>query len=460
MRMTLEEITKALCGECAEDCSAVAVDGVSTDTRGITGGEIFFAIRGPNFDGHDFLNDAVAKGAVAAVVSRIPESRPRIPMIRVDDTVKALGDLARYWRNSTKSKVIGVTGSNGKTTAKEMIRHILSKDRKVSASRKSFNNAIGLPLTILAVQPDDEFLLLELGTNAPGEIANLAAICRPDCAVVLNVSETHLEGLGSLEGIAREKADILRYVRPNGWAAINADNKWTRQMFSVCRCNLVTFGLYGEDATLRAENVQSLGERLTFTVGGSTEFDLPIFGSWNVYNALAATAVCSQFGLSVGEIAARLRDFKLPPMRMQKIVAGGVTFINDAYNANPRSVTLAIDELGRIAPGRKILVLGEMLELGAEAAALHETVAAAACQADADALFAVGEQWQEALALAIGANRPKLSVFQFSTVEEAGDVLADFVREGDTVFMKASRRIGIEKILQRFQGLVGANHNA
>ncbi|NOZ20299.1 MAG: UDP-N-acetylmuramoyl-tripeptide--D-alanyl-D-alanine ligase [Planctomycetes bacterium] len=422
--------------------------GVSTDSRTARPGDLFVAIVGENFDGHDFVGAAFEKGVRGAVVSRpvdLTSDHSDKAVFVVDDTIRALGEIARHYRSSLDTNIIGITGSNGKTTTKEMTVHLLSKHARVSGAKKSFNNFIGVPLTLFSIDPGDDYAVIEMGTNAPGEIARLAEIARPGIGVITNVSATHLAGLGSEEGVANAKAELLDAISEEGAAVLNRDNPWTARIRPRCRGRIITFG-EGEGADVRAEHVRQNGEGLKFSVEGR-DFIVPVMGRHNVLNALAAAAVCRYFGLDLDEISADLRDFELPPMRLQRSVLGGATFINDAYNANPVSMAASIATFAGLSADRKIFVCGDMLELGEGSPELHREVGRKIAEAGADVMWAVGEQAAHAADAAIEAGMAADAIHRARTSKEAGEQIVGFVRPGDVVLLKGSRGMALEKIL-------------
>jgi UDP-N-acetylmuramoyl-tripeptide--D-alanyl-D-alanine ligase len=423
----------------------VPVDGFSIDTRTIRPGECFVAIPGPRFDGHDYVAEAARKGAAAAVVERDVEAPPEFPVLRVPRSVEALGRLASAHRDRLRGRVIAVTGSNGKTTTKGMIVHILGGRFRVSGAAKSYNNAIGVPLTLLGAGPEDACVVVEVGTNHPGEIASLGALVRPDVAVITNVGPSHLEGFGDEAGVAREKASLIEASRQDGVAILNADNPWTAAMALSARRRTVTFGL-GAGAQVRAEAVERDARSVRFQVDG-TAFRLDLLGIWNVANALAAVAACREAGLPVAESAARLRSFVPPPMRMEIREAGGIVWINDAYNANPASSLAAIEEYGRLRPpGRRLVVFGDMKELGGESAQYHRRVGEALAGIGIDCAVFVGAAARSAADRFRELAGGRAESREVSDAGAAAKALAGCLQPGDWVLLKGSRAMGLERI--------------
>ncbi len=455
MPLTLEEIRKATNAEGPHMIPGLVIRRISTDSRTIRPEDLFIALGGKKFDGHSFVETAVKNGAAAALVSR-PVEGPGVPedfpLLHVKDTVAALGDIARYYLSHMSAKVVAVAGSNGKTTTKEMIAHILSRDRKVVRSPKSFNNAIGLPLTVLSIEEDTDFAVLEMGTSAPREIANLCAIAPPQIGVVTSISEEHLEGLIDMPGVARANGELLDALTENNFAVLNTDNKWIAQLMRRCKARIVSFGVYS-DANVRGSDILTDLDSISFTLQGRHSVEIPILGAWNVFNALAAAAVANLEGVELEEVATRLKDFRLPPMRMEPAKLRGMHFINDAYNANPRSMSMAVDEFLRTeAAGRKVLVLGDMRELGAESRRFHEKLGEQLADADVAAVFLYGPEMRFALERASLLKRKKFHLVHFFEASELFAALKDYLRENDMVLLKGSRAMELERVLELYKG--------
>ncbi len=448
--LTLDQIANAIDARPLGQVGRYAVESVSIDSREVQKGELFFAIRGERFDGHDFVAAAIDNGAMAAVVSdpqRVPEDLHQLGLLLlVDDTTAALGRLAAFHRRQVRATVVAVTGSNGKTTTKEMIHQVLRGRRRGRAAPKSFNNNVGVPLTLLSVAPDDDYVVVEIGTNAPGEIAGLARIAVPDIGVITGVAETHLEKLGSIEGVAEEKASLLLHLREGGCAIVNGETsrldphlsrRWRK------RHKLVRFGRTAEcDIVVR--DIRSEAEGVTFSLPEGPRVHLPIPGEHNALNAAAAIAVGREFAISDAEAAERLAAFVPPPMRMDVRRVGRITMINDAYNANPASMAAALDVLRTWpAAARRVFVAGDMRELGASALAKHEELGARVARTDIDALLTVGEFAGTVVDAALRA-RGDLQTEAVGNTDAAANVLAAWLRPGDVVLLKGSRAVGLE----------------
>jgi len=430
----------------------VFAKGVSIDSRTVRPGEVFFALEGRRCDGHSFVVRALRKGAAAAVVHRdvdVPqEFRERV--IRVPDTLRALGESARLHRRRWDGTVIAVTGSNGKTTTRDMIFHILSAFVPCKCAPASFNTNVGVPLTLFCVEPGDQVVVVEMGTNAPGEIRELAGIAEPDLGVITNVGESHLEGLGSVEGVARAKAELLEGLRPDGVAVLNADDPWFAFLSGRWRGEVISYGV-SSGAAFRGRAVRPLRDGHWFVVDG-VGVRLGVPGLHNVQNALAALAVARRLGVDLSSAGARLREFRLPPLRCQMEIVRDVTVIADCYNANPASMRAAL-ELLRDLPvaGRRVALLGDMLELGAESARLHERLGAELLRYEVDVVYAVG-RFAGCLADAAAKHGLDGAARAMPTLDEATGEICTMLRPGDALLIKGSRGMAMERFLDQLRG--------
>jgi UDP-N-acetylmuramoyl-tripeptide--D-alanyl-D-alanine ligase len=369
--MSLSEIARAL-GTGTDVEPGPAVSRVCIDSRVVRAGDLFFCIVGQNLDGHEFALQAVEAGACAVVADR-PLSLP-VPVLLVRDTTRALGRLARYRREKTTAKVIGVTGSSGKTTVKEMLAGVLSQAGHTGKNFRNLNNQIGLPLSILEMNGDEDFWVLELGINHPGEMDDLGYILAPDAALIVNIGPCHLEGLGSPAGVAREKSILLDYVRPGGFACVSVDYPLLLEACAAHRTQVVKFSGQGGQAayTCREKKVDDQG--ISYVLGTPAgEISLRLPAQVNVpENVTAVTAMCLELGLDPAVIESGLSGYEPAPQRFVVNQVGSWTFIDDTYNANPMSMACSLAEAVRLAAGRPlVLVLGEMRELGADAAREH-----------------------------------------------------------------------------------------
>ena len=428
--------------------------GVSTDSRTISGGDCFFAIHGENFDGHDYVSDAFAKGAACAIVSKNIESEGLI--LKVSDTIRALGDFARQYRRRGKFRVIAITGSVGKTTVRQIIYHILSRHYRVHQAPKNFNNNIGLPLTLLGAGPEDQIVIAELGTNHPGEIAYLARIARPDIAVITNVYPAHLAGLGSLQNIAKEKLSIAEGLSGNGVLIINAGlTKWLNNyQLPITDNQVITFG-ESDDSDFQALNITSDGFGSRFTVD-DTEIHLPLAGPGNVENALAAWAVCSRFDLGIDDFAKGLKTLTAPSMRAELLQIGTLTILNDCYNANPASMKNALDILAGLDPKemrRLVFICGDMAELGNQGRQLHADLGVMIARAKIQVLITVGKLAKIAAEAAQKAANYNLRVECFEDTFSVCNNLREFIKDGDIILVKGSRIAGLETATEKLKEL-------
>jgi len=372
-------------------------DGVSTDSRSIQNGELFVALSGPNFDGNKFVSQARAKGAAGAVVSSI--AKEDVTQIAVEDTRVALGQLGAAWREIHSLTVIGVTGSNGKTTLKEMLASCLSSVAPTLATQGNLNNDIGMPLMMSRIDESHQFAVLEMGANHAGEIAYLTSLAKPDVVVITNAAAAHLEGFGSIEGVARAKAEILQGETRPTIAVLNADDEYYSYWMShVEGVDVLSFGL-NEDADIRADQIETDKGQTHFTLhllDTKLELTLPLAGAHNVRNACAAAAVATALDVQPEIIKEALESVNPVAGRMQPLDGkNGATLFDDSYNANPLSVIVAAEFLASL-PGEGWFVLGDMFELGEDAETIHHDVGESIHRAGIDRLFTFGELSREA----------------------------------------------------------------
>ncbi|MHC4911532.1 MAG: UDP-N-acetylmuramoyl-tripeptide--D-alanyl-D-alanine ligase [Planctomycetota bacterium] len=415
--------------------------GVSTDSRSTRPGHCFFAIPGDNFDGHDYLSDAFDHGAVCAAVSKetTAEKLPGKIILKVDDTVKALGDLAADYRRQTNPKVIAITGSVGKTTTRQITYHILSQHFRVRQAQKNFNNYIGLPLTLLDADPEDQIVIAELGANHPAEIAYLTRIAQPDVALITNVHPAHLEGFGSLEAILTEKLSISQGLLPNGTFIINAD---CEQLLDACRSTRAEFTTFGksEGCDIQARNITFSGFSSRFTIDG-TQIDLPLPGAGNVENALAAFSICRQFEITINDFAEIIKTLPSVPMR---------------YNANPASVKNALDMLVTLGSEKKqrlAFLCGDMAELGEHAEKLHAQLADSVTKAKVRLLLTVGDLAKVTAETTKTLAQYDLHTKSFADTVSACNNLHKYIKDYDIVLVKGSRVAKLELAVEKLKEL-------
>jgi UDP-N-acetylmuramoyl-tripeptide--D-alanyl-D-alanine ligase len=446
--------------------------GVSIDSRTAKAGDCFFAIRGEKFDGHDYVADAFAKGAVCAVANekskiKNQKSKFRCPVLRVADTVRALGKFARWYRQQAGFKVIAITGSVGKTTTRQIVYHALSRHFRVCVAPKNFNNNVGLPLTLLAADAEDEIVIAELGSNHPGEIAYLTRIALPDIAVVANVRPAHLEGLGNLQAVAKEKLSISEGLSNGGVLIINAevvrwlDDSQLNYQLPITSHQVTTFGT-SPDSDYRASDIAFDGFSSSFTIhgprhtGSRARIHLPLPGRGNVENALAACAICSQFGLAIDDFADAARDVRPVAMRLEPLQIGTLTVLNDCYNANPASMKNALDILRNLEAGEKrrlVFICGDMAELGRQAPALHAELGEYAASAGVQVLLAVGEYAKLTAEAAKRAADYELRAECFEDTASVCDNLQKFIKDSDIILVKGSRIAKLEIVTEKLKEL-------
>jgi UDP-N-acetylmuramoyl-tripeptide--D-alanyl-D-alanine ligase len=444
--------------------------GVGIDTRQPLTGRMYIAIRGEHHDGHAFLNDAVQAGAVLLLVDHLPADAaipPNVGIIEVPDTRRALGRLAAAYRQTlTSTRVIAVTGSAGKTTTKHLIHSVLSPSLRGTAALKSFNNDIGVPLTLLAASPGNQYVVVEAGTSSPGEIAGLADIIEPNIAVITSIGHAHIEQLGSLEGVAAEKAALLRNL-PNdraggALAVVTADCPALRPFLRITE-NAILFGR-SDDADLRLTGRGRDERGWWFAINGRSRFHLPLAGEHNALNAIAAVAVARRMGVADDRIAAALAQVRPVTMRMEEQLIGDVRVINDAYNANPESMRASITAFLESTPDapRRVLILGDMLELGDASTSQHrqllEWIARHRNAAEIDTVVLIGPAMArahasvgDALRDAIGrrntdAKRSDRLLLHAELTDDEAPAIAALLQAGDTVLLKASRGMALERI--------------
>lgn len=430
----------------------LAASGYSIDSRTIQPGELFFAVIGERLNGHDYVEAAQKAGAIGAVVNKSEFSRfaDKRGLLAVADTLVALQNLGFATRRVWGKPLIAVTGSAGKTTTKEGIAHLLSKRKRVLKSQGNLNNHFGLPLQLLRLEPEHEVAVIELGMSHGGEIAALAKICQPDVGVVTCVAPVHLEGFDSIKGIAKAKYELIEGLRAGSTAILNADDEYVSQFGRDFHGKVVMFGIR-KPADVAAENVRhhgSEGSSFTLVVDGTREeVKLPLLGQHNILNALAATAAALQYGLTPSECARALEELRPSDKRGEMIQLAGATIINDCYNSNPAALKSMVDALVSLPARRRIVVAGEMLELGPAAEALHRECGAY-MEAKVDLLLGV-----RGMARYMVDEAEKVGMYAefVETPEAAAEFLATEIRTGDALLFKASRGVKLEKALENLR---------
>jgi UDP-N-acetylmuramoyl-tripeptide--D-alanyl-D-alanine ligase len=452
MKLTLAKIAEFVSATGAFAPEELA-RGYSIDSRTVGPGQLFFAVKGERLDGHDFVAPALARGAVAAVVRE--DQLGRYPgetrLLAVEDTLVALQTLATAVRKLWGKPLIGVTGSAGKTTTKEAIAHVLSSRFRVLKSEGNFNNHFGLPLMLLKLEPEHDVAVIEMGMSHAGEIRALAKIARPEIGVVTNVAPVHLEFFDSLAGIARAKYELVESLPARGIAVLNADDEYVSQFGRDFKGKVVMYGMRAT-AEVRAENVQSKGaEGVEFEVviGDARErAKLPLVGEHNVSNALAAVAVGLERGLTPAEAVGALATLAPADKRGEVLQVGNITVINDCYNSNPKALEAMVDALAAMAARRRIVVAGEMLELGPAGEEMHRRAGQHIAGKKIDVLLGVRGLAQ---AMVEGARTAGARAEFVAAPEEAGEWLAREGRDGDLVLLKASRGVKLEKALESWK---------
>jgi UDP-N-acetylmuramoyl-tripeptide--D-alanyl-D-alanine ligase len=445
----------------AESCGAkflagapdTLVKNVCTDSRRAKSGDVFFAIKGENFDGHAFLSEVAEKKVTAVVIEnkKIPAQLPGCAVLAVPDTIEALGKFAAAYRRDFTLPVVCVCGSNGKTTTKELIASVLRQNFSTLWSEASFNNNIGVPLTLLRLEKSHAAAVLEAGTNHPGELAPLVEMIQPGLGVLTNIGREHLEFFGDMAGVALEEGRLAELLPKDGTLFVNGDNPWTPEVVRRARTRVVRVG-FGEMNDWRAENVRLDKSGVTFSAVAPAkefcgEYRLPLLGRHQALNAIFAVAIGAQTGMTAAQIQRGLAECKPAKMRMQYWEAGGVRVLDDAYNANADSMVAALETLRDLPmQGRRVAVLGDMAELGAHSEAAHAEVGRRAAELQVGQLFAVGKM---APIMAKAARDAGLSrVIEFENVEAATKAVKSFLKSGDLVLLKASRSSRLERIAE------------
>jgi UDP-N-acetylmuramoyl-tripeptide--D-alanyl-D-alanine ligase len=460
MKLLMNDIVGAVSGTLVQKGDVGSVSGVSIDTRTIGAGDLFVAIRGLHYDGHGFVSKAVDAGAAAVMVAEEAIVPDHVAVIRVADTQAALGALASWWRGRFDVPCIVITGSNGKSTTKEMIAAIAGSLGPVLKTEGNFNNLIGLPLTVFRWNDDHRAAVLEMGMNAPGEIRELTKIARPDVGLVTNVTAAHLEKLHTVERVASAKGELFEAMDPKGVAVVNDEDPWVRSMAKDFKGKVVSFGMQN-DSTVRFGHMVSEGldsTELTFRIGAEERtVHLPLPGTHNVMNALAAFAVGHALGLNLDDMTENFSRFTPMAMRFECVqLTNGVRVVNDSYNANPQSMQAAFRTVGAAKrAGRFIAVLGDMLELGEQTATLHRQVGEAAAKFGAGMLFVMGNH---AADVADGAARAGLNSSRVAVVDNMDKLQSMVMSEmkpGDVVLIKGSRGMKMERLVEFLKREIG-----
>ncbi len=455
--MTIEEIARVTGATILQGDPWLKIENVSIDTRHLKKESLFFALKGERYDAHDFLEQAAAAGAAGIVVARHPGfTLPSdLAILKVPDSKEALQKLARYNRQNCPALIIGITGSAGKTTTKDILATLLAEKLVTLKTNGNLNNEIGLPLTLLELNPSHQVGVVEMAMRGPGEIDFLCRLANPDGAIITNIGLAHLERLGSQDNLARAKGEILDHITQNGFAVLNGESPYIYREARRTPGKVLFFALRGA-ADILAFNLKTVKKGIRFTMRindhetTETEIYLPLPGRHNVFNALAAIGAAKILGFSLTEIQAGLAKVTISKMRLEIYEQNGLTIINDTYNANPNSVLAALEVLNDVAgQNPKIAVLGDMLELGSYAFEGHRKTGRAAAASNIQHLVTVGEL---ALQIAVGASAagmPKKSIFTCLDNDEAVSCLRKILVPGSTVLIKGSRLLKMEDIANK-----------
>ena len=448
-KLSLAEVLKAT-GANSNFNGEIIFSGVTTDSRKITEGVLFVALKGENFNGEDFAEDSLKKGAAAVLVSNSAKNISGGVVLKVEDTLTAYQKISQSWRERFQIPVIAITGSNGKTTTKDLTAAALSPLGEIQKTSANFNNEIGVPLTLLGINEHHKAAVVEIGMRGLGQIESLAKIVKPNIGIVINVNETHIEILKSVENIAKAKGELVEAIPSGGAVILNADNDFTAEMKKLAKngVKIITYGIENP-ADLTAKNIVIEDTSTEFRLNYGDEifdFEIPIIGRHNVSNALAAIAAGLTLGLSIKEIQHGFSTLATTKMRFEVIRRDGVTIVNDAYNASPASMRAAIQTVAEIYEGRKIAVLGDMLELGEISKKVHREVGEELAKNNFDTLITLGELGKF---IADGAKDAGLkNIFTASTHEEAAKKILEIMQDGDTILFKASHGMHFEKIIE------------
>lgn len=448
-KLSLAEVVKVTNAQTNSDAE-IFFERVTTDSRKISPGALFIALKGENFNGEDFAEDSLKKGASAVLVSKKFNRELDGVIIKVDDTLAAYRQIAGAWRNRFDIPVIAVTGSNGKTTTKDLTAAALDGLGHVLKTSGNFNNEVGVPMTLLGIKDITNAAVVEIGMRGLGQIESLAQVVKPTIGIVTNVSETHIELLGTIENIAKAKGELVEAIEHGGTIVLNADNVYTAAMTKLAGegVHVITYGLENQ-ADFMAKNILIGSVSTEFTLsfrGKEYDFEIPMLGRHNVSNALAAIAAGYACGLTVPQVQRGFSSLTTTKMRYEVIRRDGLTIINDAYNASPASMRVAIKTTSEVYDGRLIAVLGDMLELGDIAERVHKEIGAELVENKFDILITLGELGKF---IAAGAREAGLTnIYSFDTHEAAAKKILELVCDGDTILFKASHVMHMEKIIE------------
>ncbi len=455
MEYSAEQILKAVAGKWVSGERDKTINGVSIDSRTLKKGQLFVCISGDRFDSHNFIPEVIQKEAAGVVLKskdKIPNEKTASFIIQVDDTLKALQDLAEFHRSQFDISVLAVTGTNGKSTTKEMTASVAASQFNVLKTEGNKNNHIGLPLTLFNLKKGHEVSILEMGMSAKGEIRRLAEIAKPNIGIITNISEGHLENLPTLKDVQEAKGELFESLNEDGTAIVNADDPLVLELSRTLRSKIVTYSLKGA-ADVQAHDIKQRGnDGFDFTLSffdEKTPVFLPFLGSCNISNALAAIAAGHVLGLSSKKILSGLQSCQLMSQRMQIEKKGNITVINDAYNANPRSMEEALVTLSNFqTKGKKVFVMGDMLELGQISENAHKDFGKRFSASSVNLLVTVGSLAQLAAQTALESGVDKNQVANFENKEEAVLFLNKSIQTGDCILVKGSRGMQMEQVIE------------
>ncbi len=461
MEKNLKTVLIATGGHLVRRGSGKDFSEMSIDSRTLEAGALFLCLTGERFNGHDFLSDAVRKGAAGLIVSsldQLPDMKDGEGpfVVRVDDTLLGLQDLAHYFRNHFSLKVVGITGTNGKSTTKEMIASISETRFNTLKSYGNLNNHIGLPLNLLRLTEEHQVAILEMGMSAKGEIARLAEIAEPDIGLITNISEAHMVHLPTVRDVQKAKGELFSALNDTSCAVVNADDPLVLELAQNLRSKKITFGIEN-DADVRGMNIRpgsGFGYSFSLKTSGETHsVDLPFPGRYNVLNAVAAAATGIALGIEPELIVKGLETSKLLGQRVQVRTVKGMTLLDDTYNANPRSMLEAVKTLSSLnTSGKRFLVIGDMFELGKNETTAHQLLGEQVAEGSIDFLVGVGDLIGLTVESAINAGQPKNQAVFFKTHEEAAEFLMSRSNSGDVILFKGSRGAEMERVLNAFCG--------
>ena len=448
-KFSLKEIIKVT-GADTNTNDEIIFQGITTDSRKISPGVLFVALKGETFDGENFAGDAIKKGAAGVLVGKNFSAEIPGAILKVADTLEAYQKIGGYWRDRFDIPVVAVTGSSGKTTTKDLTAAVLTALGKIQKTSANFNNEIGVPLTLLGINDEHKAAVVEIGMRGLGQIEALAKFVKPTIAIITNVNETHIELLGSMENIAKAKGELAEAIKPGGTVILNADNSYTEDIKKVVApgVNILTFAVENP-ADIKAENISAHQTSTDFDLlyrGKKYHMDLPVIGRHNVLNALSAVAVGISCGISFDEMQRGFSTLVTTKMRFEVIRRDNLVIVNDAYNASPASMCASIRTVSEIYDGRKIAVLGDMLELGNIAEKSHREVGKEVFENNFDVLITYGELGKFIAAGAKDAGMEK--VFTTDTHEETAKKILAVIKDGDTILFKASHGMHLEKVIE------------